>query len=69
MITEWVLILTLISGEGVRMEQVRPFASAAQCAAAGQAWLNKTYPHLQNQNWRIAPNYTCMEVMGGTRND
>ena len=43
---EWILILTLLTGQGQSssIEHVVGFASRAQCDAAGKAWVNSIWP-------------------------
>jgi hypothetical protein len=58
MIAEWVLILTMITNDGVFIQQIT-FSGRDTCMAAGQQWMNNTYPRIDPDNWRYVPNFVC----------
>lgn len=61
MTVEWILILTLVTGDGAAVAQIGPFTDVNQCRAAGQLWFNRTYPNFgQYRYGATVPNYVCV---------
>jgi hypothetical protein len=62
MIEEWVLLLTLLTGNGVEMVAIEGFPNKSTCMIAGTSWVAENSQKERNGYiWRLAPSYTCVQ--------
>jgi hypothetical protein len=62
MIPGWVLILSMAGTQGVALAYV-PFITREACVAAGEQWMQKTFPGIDKYSFRlVTPNYICVST-------
>lgn len=64
---EWVLIMTLITSQGIAIHSI-PMSDITYCTDAGKDWVSSVRPLYSNEriraNWICKPTYTHREYKG-----